>query len=296
MTRIGTFAANNLALQKNLEAQARIQEGRIQIASGKKSQAFSGIAQNSDARRLEGLRTEHSANAAFTRSIQRTELRLQEMESSVGQLQDIASRFQTFTLQAVSGDNVAKSNIEDIAGQFREEVASLLNTELEGRFLFGGSRTDVAPVDKDNIDGDYYRGNADVLSVRADTSVTIEYGVTADPNAETGFDDLIQALNVVADANPATDADLDQALDDTRTAIERLADTRSGIGTSQEILERTRERLEDKQVEVEGGISDVENVDITKVMTRLSQDQTSLEASFAVTARLNGISLLNFLR
>lgn len=296
MTRIGTFAANNLALQMNMNTQVRIQDARIQISSGMKSQSHDGIAQNGDARRLEGLKTEHSANAAFSRAIERTELRLQEMESSVRELQEIASRYQSFLLQAANGDNAAASNIEEIADEYREQVAALLNTELEGRFLFGGSRTDVAPIDKDNLDGAYYRGNTDTLTVRADTSVEIAYGVTADPNEPTGFDDLIQSLNIVADGAPVTNDDLDDALDLVKTSIDRLADTASGLGTSQEILERTRERLDDNQVQVEGGIGDVRDIDIAKVMTQLSHDQSALEASYAVTARLNQVSLLNFLR
>ncbi|MDZ7714104.1 MAG: flagellin [Rhodovibrio sp.] len=79
-------------------------------------------------------------------------------------------------------------------------------------------------------------------------------------------------------------------------AIKRLADTHADIGSSQDILQRVRERLEDTRLNVEQGITDIENVDIAKAMTELSGHRTTLESSYAVTARMSQLSLLNFLR
>jgi flagellin-like hook-associated protein FlgL len=79
-------------------------------------------------------------------------------------------------------------------------------------------------------------------------------------------------------------------------AIERLADTHADIGSSQDILQRVRERLEDTRLNVEQGITDIENVDVAKAMTELSGHRTTLESSYAVTARMSQLSLLNFIR
>ena len=79
-------------------------------------------------------------------------------------------------------------------------------------------------------------------------------------------------------------------------SIARLADTRSEIGSARSVLDRTSERLADTQVNVEGQISDVEDVDITRVMTEISQERVTLESSYAVTARMARTSLLNFIQ
>jgi flagellin-like hook-associated protein FlgL len=62
------------------------------------------------------------------------------------------------------------------------------------------------------------------------------------------------------------------------------------------LLDTTKTQLDDAQVRIEGNISDIEDVNLTRAMTLLAQNQTTLSSSFAVTARLQQVSLLNFLR
>jgi flagellin-like hook-associated protein FlgL len=107
---------------------------------------------------------------------------------------------------------------------------------------------------------------------------------TALSYAETGGGDLLTTLGL-----PPSGAM-------SEGAIKRLADTHADIGSSQDILQRVRERLEETRLNVEQGITDIENVDVAKAMTELSGHRTTLESSYAVTARMSQLSLLNFLR
>ncbi len=298
MTRIATFAAQQMTLQNNLSSQSRVQEGRIALSSGKQAQTHDGIA--SDVRRLQSLSTRFQANEAFTSNISRTELRLQEKENVVSNLQEIATSFRNTLVGAANANNFESAQIENIASRLRDQVVSLLNTELEGRHLFSGSATDTPPIDPTEIASadpeDYFQGNNQQLSVRVDRGVEVQFGVTADPTVATGFDDLIQSLNTIAEAVPVTAADVDAALGLATEAIPRIADTQADIGSTLDVIQRTRERLLDSNVEVGGAISTIEDVDITEVMTRLSLEQTALDTSFAVTSRLAQTTLLNFLR
>ena len=79
-------------------------------------------------------------------------------------------------------------------------------------------------------------------------------------------------------------------------AIDQLSDTRSEIGSTRGLLETTKTQLDTQQTQINNDISDVEDVNLTRTMTLLAQNRTSLEASFAITARLQQTSLLNFLR
>jgi len=420
------FAANRFILQNSLDVQGRQQDLRIQASTGKKSQSYDGIA--GDVRRLEGLESNLVANRAFQRNAERTELRLQEMESAIDTLADIASEFRTQLLSAANdGGNLDSIDLAAIASTFREEAVGVLNTELEGRFLFAGSATNARPVDFSNItslqqvkNGAYFQGNGDVLSARIQKNVSLDYGMTADPINNRGFHKLFTAIQRVIDSpnDPAaversirdlgggeaqsvlrstqvTDPDrplnapenfdgaIDPDIDVTVTvngqsapinsfnantdslrdlanqiealtgvnvtarvanqegvqqieifsgngdpvnvsttinsppptgnnlvasgalnqrndvlvdgAIEELAESRSEIGASRALVETTLNQLKDAQSRVESDISNVEDVDLTRAMTLLAQNQTTLEVSFAVTARLQQTSLLNFL-
>jgi flagellar hook-associated protein 3 FlgL len=304
MTSIGSYAQNQFVLRNNTEAQARVQEYRIQVSTGYKAQRYDGI--SADSRRLESLEQQHAQNRAFTKSIERTELRLDMMESSVEGLQDIAKEFRTTLLSAANAENLQSLDLTKIASDLREQAVALVNTEVEGRFLFSGSDTRTAPVGTDATSAPlasdlFYQGNTDTLSVRADKGVTLDYGITAAPGANNGIEELLTSLTQVMGAGVTQD-DLTAALDAltgetnaTGGAIAKLADTRAQIGSSLDLMEGIRTRLEDNQVDVEAGISDIEDVDVSRAMTLLAEQQTTLETSYAVTARLARTSLLNFL-
>lgn len=308
MTSIGSYAQNQLVLRNNLDAQERVQNYRIQVSTGYKAQRYDGIA--ADTRRLESLEQQHSSNAAFTKNIERTELRLQTMESSIQGLQDIAESFRTTLLSAANGENLKALDLGKIAGDLREQAVALANTEVEGRHLFSGSATRTPPVSTaaggtpiTGIGSDelYFQGNSDTLSVRADSGVTLDYGITAAPGENNGIEELLTALTEVM-ASPDDLGSVNNAIDalsgETNTAgaaIAKLADTRAQIGSSLDLMEGIRTRLDDNQVDVEAGISDIEDVDVSRAMTLLAEQQTTLETSYAVTARLARTSLLNFL-
>ena len=304
MTSIGSYAQNQFVLRNNIEAQERVQDYRIQVSTGYKAQRYDGIA--SDTRRLESLEKQHSANSAFTKNIERTELRLQTMESSIQGLQDIAKDFRTTLISASNAENLKSLDLGKIAGDLREQAVALVNSEVEGRFLFSGSATRTAPVGTDATSDPlttdlYYQGNAETLSVRADTGVTLDYGITAAPDQDNGIHELLTALTTVIDSPDSLD-EVNNAMDalsgETNTAggaIAKLADTRAQIGSSLDLMDGIRTRLEDNQVDVEAGISDIEDVDVSRAMTLLAEQQTTLETSYAVTARLARTSLLNFL-
>ncbi len=69
----------------------------------------------------------------------------------------------------------------------------------------------------------------------------------------------------------------------------------SKIGNARRTLEQTASKHADFQLFTEEAISGIENVDVAEAMTRLTQDQVTLEASFLTVARLANLSLTNFL-
>ena len=416
MAAISSFGASRFILQQNLKAESRVQDLRIQASTGKAAQSYDGISDN--VRRLEGLESDFAANKAFQRNIDRTEVRLQEMESSVDTMSDVASRFRTQLISAANGGgNLESVDLDKIAGTFLDESQGVVNTELGGRFLFSGSATATKPVDNFdalNFDqvkqGQYYQGNKDSLTARLSTTTTLDYGVTAEPNTDNGFHKLFTALKRVIESPNSPDAvekairdlsggqadsvlrlsnltdpsaaletpaggglggfphtldiddrsgntlgtinvntgdslhDVAQQITNTVNdvsarvanqkgqiqlevfsdsdgrelqlggtlpgvgsattaldrrvdgAIDELADTRSEIGSSRGLLDTTKTQVDQRQTTIENGISDVEDVDLTRAMTLLAQNQTTLQSSFAVTARLQQVSLLNFLR
>ncbi|NIR61558.1 MAG: flagellar biosynthesis protein FlgL, partial [Gammaproteobacteria bacterium] len=61
-------------------------------------------------------------------------------------------------------------------------------------------------------------------------------------------------------------------------------------------LEQAKTQHAEQKLYMEEVIADIENVDIAEATARITADQVQLEASFAVTARLSQLNLIDFLR
>jgi len=149
MTRVATFAVQQLSLSHTTAAQSRNQDLQIQVSSGEKSRNYTGIA--SDTRQLIDVETIRVQALQFSRNIETADRRLESMESATAQAFDIASDLRTLLLTAVSGDNADDLVLQEQARNMLEQVSGLLNSDLDGRYLFSGSRTDTAPVDLDSL-------------------------------------------------------------------------------------------------------------------------------------------------
>ena len=126
------------------QTQRRIQELSIQITSGKKAQSASGIGQ--DAKRLLDLENHVARNMEYQQTIDTVQRRQHQMELSIETIFDRATTFRQQLLSAANESNSDVMPLLQMAQDFYEEIAGLLNVQQDGRYLFGGSKTDNPPV------------------------------------------------------------------------------------------------------------------------------------------------------
>lgn len=304
MIRTSTFALHELQLFNANRTQTRMQDTTVQISSGKQSQDYSGLAK--DSRRLISLESTHMRSTNFIKQIGLVSSRLTTMESSVSQLQEIASTLKTLLVNATSADNADDLALADRGQTMLDQFAGLLNVQEDGRYLFAGGTSNRPAVDYGSFDptaagydptdpvpanNGYYAGDGLQQSARIDEDELLSYGVTAD---EPAFEALARAIYLTRNSNGDT-AMLEQALQAVETAVETLPDVRSRIGADQVALEQAKGRHTELMTYIEQSIDSIENVDIAAAMTRFSADQVMLEASYSVTSRLAQISLVKFL-
>jgi flagellar hook-associated protein 3 FlgL len=299
MSRIGDFAQSTRTSQLLVDARTRARETQVQISSGKVTREFSGI--GADTNRLVSAKDALQRIAEFQRSNTQVDRRLEVMEQSTTSTIEIATKLRTLLIQRLDSASGVPGVISASVDEMLQQVASDLNVEFDGRHLFAGSRTATAPVVLDQgfaafgaADDTYYQGDDVVLSVRADVDRDVSYGMTADRE---GFHELIGALRAAGEGDGSDDdALLGSALDLVNAALPKLTTYQGEIGASRAALERTNVGHADAEVYLENQVSDIENVDLSEAITRLAQDQMTIEASMATIARLNQLSLADFLR
>lgn len=317
VTRIGTFTNQQLILDATLRNQAAMANTELQVATGKKSQTFSGLAQ--DATRLTNLKNELTKSEQFVENIDVATKRLTLMEFGLEQIDDAAREMRTLIRSSLNGDAADTVNLQELAQQFLDQITEILNLQDDSRYLFAGGKTNTRPVDLDNgtytppagppfdttVDTGYYEGDAAISKVRIDDNLVVPYGILAD---EPAFEKIIRALDHVAQStfgNPITPAQTTMLNDAVTTLTEALED--NGINktvselTAEVVLDmRMLETQRDKQQQfiafTTNTISDIENVDRAEAITLLNFQDVQLRASYELVARIGALSLTNFLR
>ena len=134
MARVSQLAQQTLTLNNILEAQKRLQEGQIQVATGAKSLSYAGISKESS--RLVSLQGLESRFTQFGKNNALIEARLNRMEQSVATVFDAMSELRTLLIQrlnAAAGDDVP---LAAVAQNLLDTVGGQLNVKENGRFLF----------------------------------------------------------------------------------------------------------------------------------------------------------------
>jgi flagellar hook-associated protein 3 FlgL len=324
MTRVATYALTQLMQAQTLGVQQQLADLQIQASSGVKSQTYAGMA--TDAHQLINLEASKSQTSQYLNTNKNIGSRLTSMESSVSSIYTVATQFRTLLLNAVNNSNAGDLSIDTAAANARQQVASLLNVQVDGRHLFAGSRTDIAPVDLSGwpappgltpplalplatYDTQYYKGDAQVMSAQIDQNQTLNYGVNANDPA---FEYVMRAMYYVQSAGPQPSQDtLETALSLINTALgteqgnatrgvppltHDIADIQSAIGASQSSIDAANSRHNDFSVYLDQNISNIKTVDVAQTLTQVSSYQTQLQASYMTLSHLSQLSLLNYLK
>lgn len=299
LTRTGDFAQSSYTTQLLLAAQTRSRETQVQISSGKVASQFSAIADS--AGRLVSAKDALQRIQQFQTSNQLIGDRLEAMESATASLVEIASQLRVLLIQRLDSAQGVPRIVTPGAEQLLEQAVASLNVAHDGRHLFAGSRNDLNPVVLDPAftgfgaaDDTYYQGDAVELSVRADVDYELTYGMSADRE---GFQELIGALRATIEGDGSDDrAMLESALALVNAALPKIAGYQGEIGARQAALDRVNLGHGDAELYLRRQIGDIENVDLTAAISRLSQDQMVIESAMATIAQLNRLSLVDFLR
>lgn len=298
--RVATFAGSDRMLAASMKTQARMAELQLQQASGTVSTDYGGLGRST--KPLLDLEASLKTSQAYADAASEASGRVEVMYSTLSTITDLLSEFRgqiTAMMSADSGETSSLTLISAAEG-FREELASLLNTTFEGRYLFSGDATQTAPVDlsgytadAETASTDYYQGNATITAVKIARDQTVAYGVTADDAA---FEQAFRGLGIIADAG-TVDADLLQSSYDLIVAaLDATIAVQSRLSINAGTLERSVERQSDYETYLSAMISELKDADVTQIAVTLTSYETQLQASYSAIAKVQSLNLLDYLR
>lgn len=221
-------------------------------------------------------------------------------ESTISTAQNIMVRIKELSLSALNSTNSAenRSIIAEEVDQLYQQMKQVANTQFNGRHIFAGYNTETAPYDSN----DEYKGTASsdgYIEIEIDSGSTMKINMHGDRvfGTPTYGTDILGTLSTLKSALENDDLQgIGDAMDDIDAAMEQLANVRAEIGARLNRLETAKDYLSKLELDLTGFKSKIEDADITKVITELAMQQTTLEVSRAAVARVLSQSLLDFLK
>ncbi|HEY0331980.1 MAG TPA: flagellin [Rhodopseudomonas sp.] len=299
--RVATFSISDQMIAAALRTQSTMANMQIQEASGVVSSDFGGY--GSSSQQIVNLQVSVTRADSYIDAATQADSKIQVMYSAVGSIADLLTNFRSLLTSATSAASTDSSSVAQSAQEALQQMASLLNTQYSGDYVFGGARTDVAPVDIDSAtyptatspstaNTSYYQGDQEKASVRVSDSQTISYGVTADNSA---FEQAMRAINLVANNSPLSTATLNEALDLSESAIDGVGVLQSKISNAASAIERASSFQTEYQTYAQTLGSDLTSVDVAAVTASLATYQAQLTASYAAISKVQGLNLASYL-
>ncbi|MCC3374078.1 flagellar hook-associated protein FlgL [Cohnella sp. REN36] len=282
------------ALNKNLNRMGTTQE---QLTTGRKINRPSddpvGITY---ALRYRG---ELAMNNQYQRNITQANSALEHVDTVLGQVNDLITRVKELTVKGISDTSTAESRYaisQELDGIYNN-LLTLGNDQLNGKFIFNGQKTDESPYDAatagsfDTDDADILLSLAPGVDIATNISGNKVFGNAADT------DNLFKVVRTLRDAfstNNAPTARDNMAKLDSR--LNKFLGIRSEVGARANRIEMLDNRNQDLDVTLNSLSGKTEDADMAKTITSLQTQQNVYQASLSVGAKLIQQSLVDYLR
>lgn len=286
----------------------RVANVQRDITTGKR--IHRGSDDPTSAARASSLRKQLAVNATYAENVDRARDFLLNSDSALTKLNDALLSIRNIAIKGASGhlQQSEKNVLATELAELREVVRMVGNTtDAQGRYLFGGLKTQTEPFPQ--LDVTLGPNDGGTMAVEVAQGSTLTYNVTgvavfgdllAPPDPPSNFgphlfgtiDELSTFLTAGTNSRDITDI----ALAKLDSHIDTLSAVRTDVGTRVQRLDLAKTRYEDMSMTLDGMLTDTEGTDIAEASLKLNQFEAAFRASLSVGARALPLSLVDFLR
>jgi flagellar hook-associated protein 3 FlgL len=272
-------------LRGNLETLLRVQE---EATTGRRIRRVSD--EPLDASHIMRLDSDLRSMDRFRRTIAVANTRLSTEEAVLTMVGDLLKSAQQLAGDAAGAedDSYAEAALREI-NTIREEVITLANTKLVNEFIFAGSRTDTAPF----LDDGTYVGDSKVREVEVAEGIRLPTNHTGDQV----FVEVLDALeDLVQEVESGTDESLNEALERLKETIQDLVRAQVEVGSRLRKIDDFDLYLVQRSTATTDQLDELQEVDPTEAILKLTQAQQALERAYAAVGRVLETNILKYLR
>ena len=301
--RITQSMVSRMSLQQLTHQRGRLARTQEQAATGLRLNRPSD--DPVDFRSALGLKDSLSQTGRYLRSIDLSRTRLHATEDAIADAAKVVDDAHTLAVQAGNSTNgaTARAALRVQVEQFFDEILDASNARAPGGgYVFSGVASDtVAFVQTGSfVSGSppptvAFAGDDSAVSVEIDEGVTIEV-TRSGRGAFQGPLDVFAVLGQLWQGLDQNDTALiNTAMGDLDRAFEHLNVERAHVGGAEAKANSFEQRLRSQEQELATQVSVLEDADAYQVYSDLAAQEAALQASLAVTARIQQPTLLDFL-
>ena len=225
------------------------------------------------------------------RNISLGNLWLAASESAMSQTQGIVSELKALSVQMASAttDDAQRNSAAQTVQNMLAEIVTLANTDVSGRYIFGGTKTDAAPFSQNGT----YSGNNDAFTIKSGKNTTIEVG----SDGSAAFGTLFTTLSAFQTALETNDVSgIQNAMTGLDTNFDAISEKISYVGAQMRRIVVKGTILENMNLSNTERLSEVEDADITEAVMNLKSVEFAFQSTLASSARVMTLSLVNYMQ
>jgi flagellar hook-associated protein 3 FlgL len=306
MNRVSTAMIPMASLGDLSRAQRELVEAARQSSAQTKATDLKGYGR--EAQTLVSAERLVARTQGFLVTSRELQTRMEIQDVALGRAADMVAKLKEDLFQ-----NVGLESGEGVRAQLEEAFAVIkdtMNTNLGGRYLFGGVLNDRAPITAASLNALAANPLATSLPAAADPQIMrVEEGRTVEAGlvAEDVISDTLASIKRLAEFDNGPNGPFDGPLTQTQktaitnelsalsTAFDQLLSAQAENGRLLKEVDSASSRQSSQMDALNGAIGEIVNVDLAEVAVRLNQAQFAYEASAGVFNVLRNMSLLNAL-
>ena len=247
---------------------------------------------------------------SYAKSLDDLSSRLSLQGSTLDNASNAMIKINELAIQANNSANDPASRVllaTEMRGM-RDQLLSLANSrDLNGKFIFSGSRMNTPPFAPDVQGQMVYQGDqtqmlqdvGDQRSVamnRPGSQTFVRVVRQASDGSSVGvgfFQSLDELIDGVANSNSSA---MQRGLAEVDDLQLGLVQAQSQTGSDMQVIEQQNETIQDTQLTLKSALSNLEDLDYASAITQMKKQMLALEAAQSSFVKITQLSLFSYLR
>ncbi len=241
-----------------------------------------------------------AATDQYSRNIQTGTTWLNQMDSSMTNMNYVLIRAKELATQMANGTYGAsdRQSAAVEVTQLREQMVSLGNTQIAGKYIYGGFVSDQPPFDANGV----FMGTDDQVNIQVDQGsyISINYsggkllrGGT--PPGSSGTDVIGTLNDLITALNNNDVSGVSSSISGLDSSLKQLQAAQGDVGARENRLQNADNVLTSTKDYLTKAVSAKQDTDLTQVLSDMAKQQIAYQATLAASAKFSQLSLLDYM-